>query len=338
MKVHCRASKLAFSRMTQDDAQEASAAQLKKKAVKVPESISKRELKQRLVALVRTPTESCRRELTKAAQQQWDAFGTGIMMKRRRNRWLKSSAFTCVVSQKIRSPKKLPKRRRIPKQISWIDRRRRFHLSTDVVATDPQLQLQTASTLGPGDSVHFDGRWASVGMALRHPTHSFCVTTAGHLFRNPSVIGGQAQIVTARTTIPMRIEQCVIGSATDYALLSPLDPNAGCDNLYDDMLRLGPVYEPTRWDLGAAVFVLDGFGNSIPTVCRGVNMEFRLPSGHYTDVIVTDACTVEGQSGSCLVDGSRRIWGFVLGVMGMFTLYFPAHRLLIAEGAQLAQG
>jgi hypothetical protein len=119
--------------------------------------------------------------------------------------------------------------------------------------------------------------------------------------------------------------------------LQSTDPAVTADNLTSSGFRIGPVYVPTLDDIGAALFVIDGFGGSTAVSCRGIHAHLPLDvGGSIDDVILTDPKTVGGQSGSCLVDGAGRVWGLLIGIYsGLYSMYLPAIKLLTQEGATL---
>jgi hypothetical protein len=186
-----------------------------------------------------------------------------------------------------------------------------------------------AAVLGPGDeavSVSWPGGISSptlitIGAAMRHPLYGRVVTTAAHgvgagsygslsfpVGREPRIglrNGGQGQ---PREGIVHRI--CMLPDA-DYAIIGA-PPGVDVANLYQDAQPLGHLYAPQTFDLTKVAFVLAARG-IVATRLRGIHGELPVGDLVFQDLILTDVCTLGGDSGSCLVDGVSNLMGFVEG-------------------------
>ncbi len=267
--------------------------------------------------------------------RKWRVFGTFLGQKKKRGRWTSEVAIVCLTTDEKRPVRQIDKRRRIPKSVSWTERRRRFKIRTDVIRAVPEMVLQLGTVLGPGDGVRFGTSTATVGAAVDHPHFGRCLTTAGHLFSGPSDEGATAIAVSNGASISTRVMRCVRAFGIDYALLRAA-AQADCDNLFQDLIRVGPLHVPGVADFGKQLFVLDNERDSVETRCRGIHARLEIGNDVYEDVILCDRVTAGGQSGAALIDADNRIWGFLIGALNGFSVFMPAETLLRIEQSQLA--
>lgn len=291
------------------------------------------QLVRRAKKVQRVPPAGVRKRLIATAIRRWRLFGAYIGQRKRRGRWTREISLVCLTTDK-QPMRQLPKGRRIPRVVTWRERARTYRLATDVIEATAELTLQSAPIAGPCDSVHASDSRAMIGAVIMHPNFGRCLTTAGHLFSGPRPIGQAAVLRTGTKSLGFTVRQCVRQGGIDYALMSP-DSACDCDNLFQDVIRIGPVFIPEPSGKGRQLFVLNGVSDSQPTVCRGVNATLVLSNGIFDDVILTDAVTDDGESGTALVDGENRVWGFLIGANAEFSVFMPAHALLWREQSQL---
>jgi hypothetical protein len=251
--------------------------------------------------------------------------------------------------------KKLPKSRlrgdaAIPKALGWHRRQHSRRLATDVIEVTALGQPQLFS--GPGDTAKYQGDTATVGVALKHPVFGTVLTTAGHLIAPDNFVGtveyesGQRPSVSVLARDGSGDSKQVVGeivkfcatSDADYLLIAPQATDL--DNVFIDTsstaLYVSGLHEATAGDLEKPYFVLKRGGRQTRTALRGyfANLPFR--GTQMTSLICTDACTADGDSGSCLVDGDFRLLGFLEGVYGDMSCFVPALSMLSRENASLA--
>src|SRR5262249_22601746 len=93
----------------------------------------------------------------------------------------------------------------------------------------------------------------------------------------------------------------------------------------------------------AQLYVLLASGGIAPVRCRGLTASIQTaPNTVMHDLILTDRRTVGGDSGTCLVDSSWRVWGLLLGAFqgtaddggeDNFSVFIPAFRVMSLESA-----
>jgi hypothetical protein len=260
-------------------------------------------------------------------------FATYIGQKETSGRRTKKSALICLVHKKV--PKEyLLQDRRVPTSFKWNEAKKARRLQTDVKVTHAKFVPQ-AAVAGPGDALASNNTRGTVGVAIRHPTLGDCISTAGHFIemaQSPSTV----DLLMGNQTVTARARAPRINDTVDYALVFP-PANVPCDNLLNDVRRIGPVFDPTSVDVGKRVFVVDrNNGVRIPTICRGVHASVNLPEQPLKDCILTDLVTHAGQSGTCLIDEQFRVWGLLRGRLGAdFSVFMPVRHLLRDEGATL---
>jgi len=262
-------------------------------------------------------------------EAQWGACGSFLGMKRIGRRWRAQPALVVLTTQKRNISRHAGEVSKVPSSISWKDGRVTHRLSTDVVEVGNSVVLQ--AVFGPADEAASVAS-GTIGAVVTSPQGRF-LTTAGHVFASGS--GATVRVISGASQLPATLAERVVDGTIDYALLKPVNP-ASCDNLFRDLIRIGPVYTPTLADRGRRVFVLHDSGTATPAKCIGVNGRFNLNGVQYFDVIQTTPVTEDGFSGGALVDEAMRLWGFVLGVVGgRFSFYAPASLVLNVSGTQL---
>jgi hypothetical protein len=256
-----------------------------------------------------------------------NTYATFIGHKKKAGSKRMEPVVVCLVRQKVSKSRLLPERA-VPATLRWRERGRGRVVKTDVVALPPSYKHESA-VAGPGDALSSNQTRATVGIAINHPVHGDCVTTAGH-FIEMAMLPKSVQLSVGNTEVTADVCDLKITASIDYAVLKPRTGIA-CDNLFDDLTRVGPVFEPTFVDIGKRVFVLDRATNTrIPTVCRGVNASVSLPEETLTNCILTDLVTHAGQSGTCLVDDQMRVWGLLRGrLSSQFSVFMPAKSVLV---------
>lgn len=247
-------------------------------------------------------------------------------------------AIVCVVSEK----RKVPPSAAIPRRLRFrLTSRSHGSILTDVVEL-PRLRRAAAPVCGPGDGVFGTSR-GTVGIALAHPDYGPVVTSAGHVFTVPGWTGTRTWGIEDRPTVSLRnapggeniqgeLLKVAVDSAADYALIRPrLDfpPR----NVYRDEVPLGVPYQPSADEIGAALRVLGASGER-QTTFRGLHGRLQIgPEGLIEELVVTDACTVGGDSGAALVDGYGRVWGLLVGFAEQLSAFMSPFVPMRLEGA-----
>jgi hypothetical protein len=242
-------------------------------------------------------------------------------------------AIVCLVREKVPDGRLLPERS-IPRSLRWRERGRGRVVRTDVVALAPSYE-HASGIAGPGDPLSAHSVIATVGVAISHPAHGDCVTTAGHFIemaQSPAAV----QLQLGNDVVDVSVRTVTMTASLDYAVLKPRN-TVQCANLFADLTRIGPVFEPSFTDIGKRVFVVDRQNaKRIPTICRGVHASVSLPEETLSDCILTDLVTEAGQSGTCLVDDTFRVWGLLRGrLSSQFSVFMPVRNLLHNENARL---
>lgn len=262
--------------------------------------------------------------------------GVGIAFKRRNERATRTMSVVACVDEKIPRAK-LRAKNRVPASVSWaLPNTKAADIATDVQVLGA-TRLQGA-IVGPGDQLiaRSDGGLApgTIGVAMRHPTFGRVVTTAAHV-----VVGAVRGEVTYAPGHEPRVEiqtgsqggrrsgvvhRTVMTADADYALVgtSPEDPIA---NLYDDRSPVGAPYAPQDSDLGKSAFVLTAARGIVGTRLRGMHFTIDIQGLRIVDALLTDLCTVGGDSGAPLVNPDSRLMGFVEGATSLDGKLFTAH-------------
>jgi hypothetical protein len=265
----------------------------------------------------------------------WFCFGAFVGYRRRRSRLQRELCLVVMTSNK-HSPNKSSQVVPIPDCVSWRDGRNEFSLPTDVIDTPPEYEHQVGTVFGPGDVTSANGEVASIGAVVKHRTLGLCLTTAGHLFRTGS--SSSAQVQSGSSRINCKVIEVKQRGSVDYALLCPTG-SGRLDNLFRDDVRIGPVYTPGPQDLRRTVYLLHGDGGIRKTQCTGINGHFNSMMGTYSNLIMTDSISDDGNSGGALVDSNNGLWGFLLGRLGnRFSFYVPAQIILDVADVALHPG
>lgn len=264
--------------------------------------------------------------------------------KQRKGKDTGQLSLVCGVSKKI-PEKDLEPSHIIPKAVEIpITRVRSTRIATDVIPMHGRFEAQ-ANMLGPSDLVLPDQfTQATIGIALNHPTFGKVITTAGHAVQgvptgSPMIVSSGGDSFSVRLAAEPRINQ-----RTDHALLAPENQDI-VGNFFRDVTPLGPPFIPDpNQDVGTPLFILPSDRDVITVICRGLHGSVRVGSNLImNDLILTDLRTVDGDSGACVVDGNWRVWGVLLGRfettddngnLGNFSVFIPAFRILLLEGAQ----
>jgi hypothetical protein len=281
-----------------------------------------------------------RREIAAAqaqARQRFGVIGSFVGLKATGGKYTRRVSLVCLVRKK-KARDKIDRSARIPKRLQYRLANERSALTTDVIEARRGLVLQ--ASFNPGDKVREPqlGVVATVGAYGVHHTFGDVLVTAGHFAQQ--VGGDQATVQlldrSAGETIAGTIRAHQNRQGIDFCFIEPhVDVTLG-DELTNT--PIDAVYEPVlRRDLGAPLFVL-ARGQTIPTVCRGLGLEYALPDGSdtLTDLIACDPVTRIGDSGAALVDSDFRLWGFLIGsIPGLFSVFMPVTRLLALEPIQI---
>ena len=271
-----------------------------------------------------------------------NVLGAYIGKKRRRNRITDETALVCLVAEK-KPLRHLVAQERVPRRISWAPTSRESRtVATDVVVP---LPFRTASiAAGPGDRVD-QPRPGTIGVAVLHPRYGETITTAGHVFMQPGWTGTYeweeakapfvqvANVGGDAATISGRLLKVAITETQDYALVRP--DGTPCRNAYQDDYVLGDAYEASDGDLGKQLFALASGGARTTKLvgCHGTVPIQDHPIVRHA--ILVDRCTFGGDSGCCLIDGDRRVWGLLVGFNGDSSVFMSIYDLLGPEQCQL---
>jgi hypothetical protein len=271
-----------------------------------------------------------------------NVVGAYIGKKRRGGRLTDETALVCLVAEK-KQPRHLAPHERVPRRMSWAATSRETRsLATDVVVPSPFRTATIAA--GPGDQVT-QPRPGTVGVAVEHPRYGEMITTAGHVFVQPGWTGtfeydeDKAPVVELANagpqagTITGRLRKVAITETQDYALVKP--DGTPCRNAYQDSYVLGDAYEADDGDLGKALFALAA-GGSRSTALVGCHA--TVPIQDHPNVrhaILVQRCTYGGDSGCCLIDGDRRVWGLLVGFNGENSVFMSIYDLLGPEQCEL---
>lgn len=298
--------------------------------------LSARELAERLrgkPGSVDQPPPEWLHEVLPDLERRWGACGSFLGSKRVGRRWTAEPCLSVLTLAKRDVRRTRDGIQRVPALVRWRDGRCSGSLSTDVIEVEDSITLH-APVFGTADAAATAGGGATVGAVVHRGTGERWLTTAGHLMPGAAV-GTPVRVRSGGAILTTTLAEHRMAGTVDYALLRP-PPGSPCDNLFQDLLRIGPVFTPTLADRGRRLFVLHGSERATPTVCRGVNGRFTAGGITYVNVIQTDPTTLDGESGGALVDDSMRLWGFVLGTAGRrFSFFAPAELILHVAGVRL---
>ncbi|MGH7516491.1 MAG: hypothetical protein ACREOC_03340 [Gemmatimonadales bacterium] len=255
--------------------------------------------------------------------------GCYIGCKRRKGRNTRRLALVCCVEAKLPA-RRLARAHRVPDHVEWpITSTRSGTLPTDVQAVGHHGFQSAPLVLGPGDLITPLGigqvptaNRGTAGVAMNHPLFGSVVTTAAHVlgvsaagavtFPVGSEPAVQVTLVgrSATAIVPGSVRRAVVAENADYAIVSA---SGAIENLYLDDAPLGAPHILTSDDIGSSCFVLSARG-LIPTTVRGVRGALQIGPLFLRDLVLTDMCTVAGDSGAALVDQDSRIVGLLEGV------------------------
>jgi hypothetical protein len=254
--------------------------------------------------------------------------GVYIGRKRIGGRGSRRLCVVACVNEKV-APRGLRKHQRVPAKIDWAATSRR----TQEIQTDVQVIGESelmAAVLGAGDSMRRfqipggspQPSNATVGIAMDHPVFGRVVTVAAHaLGRNTAGVStfppAERPMVILQNggggpEIPGAVRKVVINESADYALISP-PAGFSAENLFLDAEVIGSPMVATEAEVSSPAFVLSGRGIQVTRI-RGVHAVLTVGPFVLRDLIVTDSCTVPGDSGACLVNAASRPMGLVEGV------------------------
>lgn len=220
---------------------------------------------------------------------------------------------------------------RIPRSVEWaISSQRTGALPTDVQVLSGGA-FQGRPVLGAGDEVVAITREGkstqtvagTLGVAMRHPEFGPVVTTAAHVVgaREFGVVTFPARheprvrIVNGSGVEPLTgiLHRIVFQPTADYALIGP-PPGTSAENLYVDREPLGAPYAPDRRDINQRALVLTAT-TARQTRLRGIAARVTIQGFAFRELLLTDLATDGGDSGACLVDGTSRVMGLLVGVV-----------------------
>ena len=278
-----------------------------------------------------------------------NVVGCFIGYKRTSNRRLNRAVLVCGLKKK-RPKAAVPFKKLLPKRIPW--RRtagKTISIETDVQTVGRSSRRQFEAVVGPGDQVTSPEK-ATIGAVLNHPVHGRVITTAGHVF----VKAGYGSLDFTAAPRPMSIANVVGGLAapgfhgqalkavvspdTDYTLIKPSE---GSGNQFEDeaAFALTGVHFADQSDLGTSLFVLTCRG-LLGTELLGVNGAMDVGKLFAQGLLMTREVTIPGDSGSCLVDSTFRLWGFLIGTAKFngvrYSVFISPDWVLAFEDATLA--
>lgn len=268
--------------------------------------------------------------------------GWYIGYKRKGGRRLRELSICVLVSEK-RHPRALAQAERIPRHFHFRQTSRsRCRIRSDVVVLGGAF-VRASMFAGPGDGV-IGPPSGTIGMALSHPEYGPVVTTAGHVFTAglgvETFAPGQRPVVLRNTgaeagELHGDLLKVAVTDRADYALIKPYD-EAACQNVFQDRIVLGHPYSPSPEDIASPpeLYVLTAEG-PVSTRLQGMDAEIPVGAqGVIRNVILTTRCTQGGDSGACLVDSSKRVWGTLVGFNRDYSVFLRAHVPLYFENAE----
>lgn len=240
---------------------------------------------------------------------------------------LDSLALVCCVTEKVHRRELDPVTERVPRSVSWpLTSRRNGRLRTDVQVLERQFVRQAAPIVGPGDLVETAVELGTIGVVIAHPGFGAVASTAGHVLLSedhfPACITYAAdalppvrlQSVDARGAVSLvdgkAVKACITESA-DYALVA-LGPAVQRANVYQDRLPLAGPFIPSTADLNRPLLVLSA-DRRVPTRFHGLHGTVPFGGTRMWNLLLTDAVTSGGDSGSVLMDFESRVWGLLVG-------------------------
>jgi hypothetical protein len=288
------------------------------------------------------PSRSTLARLSEELRKLPQVHGWYIGHKKKAGRKLPELSLCVLVSEK-RPVRSIPAGERIPKFFTFCPTSRtQRRIRSDVVPVGGSF-VRASVFAGPGDGV-IGPPPGTIGMALNHPQYGPVMTTAGHVFTHAMGVEtfepGQRPVVLRNAggeACELRgdLLKVVVNDRADYALIKPYD-TAACQNVFQDQLVLGRPYSPSPEDVAAApdLYVLTAAG-PVATQLRGVDAEIEVGAqGVIRNVILTTRCTQGGDSGACLVDSAKRVWGTLVGFNTEYSVFLRANVPLYFENAE----
>lgn len=317
------------------------AASRAKRKVRTTKALSAREIFGTTSADA-VPSKAVLAQLSEELQKRPHVLGWYIGHKKKQGRH-RSELSVCVLVSEKRSMRSLAAHERIPKHFTYrATSKTQGRIHTDVIALGGSF-VRASAFAGPGDGV-LGPPPGTLGMALNHPEYGPVVTTAGHVFTSGMGVEtfqpGQRPVVLNNCggeacELKGDLLKIAVTDRADYALIRPYDA-AACQNVFQDQVVLGRPYSPSPEDVGAApdLYVLTAAG-PVATKLRGVDAEISVGSqGVIRNVILTTRCTQGGDSGACLVDSAKRVWGTLVGFNTEFSVFLRASVPLYFENAE----
>lgn len=288
------------------------------------------------------PSRAALERLSEELRKRPQVLGWYIGHKKKQGRHLDELSVCVLVAEKhpVRS---LSAHERIPKHFTYrVTSKIQRKIRTDVIALGGSFS-RASVFFGPGDGV-VGPPPGTLGMALSHPQYGPVVTTAGHVFTSGTGVEtfepGQRPVVVRNcggesSELRGDLLKVAVTDRADYALIRPYD-TAACQNVFQDRVVLGQPYSPSPEDVAAApdLYVLTAAG-AVATKLRGVDAEISVgPQGVIRNVILTTRCTQGGDSGACLVDSAKRVWGTLVGFNTEYSVFLRASVPLYFENAE----
>jgi hypothetical protein len=280
--------------------------------------------------------------LTEVLRKLPHVQGWYIGHKRKEGRHLEELSLCVLVSEK-RHVRSLREGDRIPRHFEFHPTSKsRRRIRSDVSVLGGEF-VRASMFAGPGDGIVGPAP-GTIGMALKHPEYGPVVTTAGHVFTSGTGVEtfepGKCPVVLKNAggeTGELRgdLLKVAVTDRADYALIRPYD-TAACQNVFQDQLVLGQPYSPSPEDVASPpeLYVLTARG-PITTQLQGVDAELSVgPQGVIRNVILTTLCTQGGDSGACLVDSAKRVWGTLVGFNAQYSVFQSANVPLYFESAE----
>ncbi|MFP2909473.1 hypothetical protein ACLESD_31405 [Pyxidicoccus sp. 3LFB2] len=256
-------------------------------------------------------------------------------------------ALCCLVDQKL-PRRQLAKSALIPPRVEWAPTSRsRRTLKTDVLEAGAFQRCNDTLTLGPGDAVRAPGR-GTVGLVMDHPAFGRVIVSAGHVFTDTTWTGTHVYEPGTEPRVSLRniggtakgfrgeLLKVVVTEDADYALVRPLTHMAHCGNTFRDSMPLGLPYLPSADDVGDDLYVLSHVATRATTFVGAQAQVVVGPQGIIRNVLLTrndQNPTQPGDSGSCLIDLDRRVWGLLVGHSQRYSVFMQADVPLFFEGA-----
>jgi hypothetical protein len=288
------------------------------------------------------PSRSALARLSEEIRKLPQVQGWYIGHKKKQGRSLPELSLCVLVSEK-RPVRSLRADERIPKYFTFCPTSKSHRrIRSDVISLGGTF-VRAGVFAGAGDGV-VGPPPGTIGMALIHPQYGPVLTTAGHVFTSGMGVEtfepGQRPVVLRNAggeACELRgdLLKVVVTDRADYALIKSHDM-AACQNVFQDQVVLGRPYAPSPEDVASPqeLYVLTAAG-PVATRLQGVDAEISVgPQGLIRNVILTTRCTQGGDSGACLVDSAKRVWGTLVGFNTKYSVFLRAGVPLYFENAE----